>query len=132
MNREILFRGKRIDNEEWIEGYLFRLSENFPPFIMLKSSLSASYEINVETVGQYTGLTDKNGVKIFEGDIIIVKTNRGNNFANCIVEWYNKHCCGFFLKSAVTGDQWVMDNGWSYEVIGNIYDNLDLVGGEKT
>lgn len=68
--REILFRGKRVDNGEWVCGYLYRLSERLNPFIMLVNSNAESHEVILETVGQFTGLCDKNSTKIFEGDVV--------------------------------------------------------------
>ena len=80
MKREILFRGKRMDNGKWEYGFL---SWNDSP-------RKRSYHINndvvySETVGQFTGLTDKNGTKIFEGDI--VKTEIERILDNVCYEW---------------------------------------------
>lgn len=120
--REILFRGKRIMNDEWVEGYYSKYSyERWRGDFICDSDFD--YTVYPETVGQYTGLTDKNGNKIFEGDIVRDKTS---GVAGKIV-YCNESA--MFIKKAVLRSS--LGNPFSLEVIGNIHDNPQLLGGEQ-
>ena len=144
--REILFRGKRTDNGEWIYGDLRHISNwkgGYNPHIVDntngRNNSVTGLEIIPETVGQYTGLTDKNGVRIFEGDIlkstikIIDCDDEGFSISHYdkedigIVEWeYN----GFMIVHKP--GTWARGfYGCENYVIGNIHDNPKLLeGGE--
>ncbi len=143
--REILFRGKRVDNGEWAEGYYCPTPfTGLPckPAIYSADTINSDWcgiEVKLETVGQYTGLTDKNGKKIFEGDITVRFTN---NVPDAIIPvWKSKvkFVRGVFkrllpvrAKSYNTFDG--KAESMSYEVIGNIYDNPELwfvMGGRR-
>ena len=147
--REILFRGKRTDNGEWIEGYA---AMSGGTFIICDNGLTYGgfivYEVIPETVGQYTGLTDKNGVRIFEGDILrgfeypfCSNINGEFNYFAEIVWFDDSSAFGIYTfknpKSNVRGisegntDYLEYFNADKWEVIGNIHDNPVLLeGGE--
>lgn len=130
MTREILFRGKRIDNGEWVEGNLFIPDiPNTPTQICIGTNVARiTYDVIPETVGQYTGLTDKNGKKIFEGDIVKYKANATylGRFFECIgnVE-YNEKSAFYAVdaKYAKNYDYFPL----RCEVIGNKWDNSELL-----
>ncbi len=142
MMREILFRGKRTDNGEWVEGYYVKaelLNGSGEEHVIIEySAEGTTYHVISETVGQFTGLTDKNGTKIFEGDIVKC-TDENNLLEFCaIVEFGNpngEYNWGWQLKyikgTKVNMDIlcWVdmEDLGAYIEVIGNIYDNPELM-----
>lgn len=127
--REILFRGKQIDTGAWVEG-AFCMKDCDDPFGKLVDRPSIiKYEpphdgywfrVDPETVGQYTGLTDKNGQKIFEGDII---SGLGNTYV-CRWDEGNVEFTVFDGKESF---------GLAYtaypcmEVVGNIHDNPKLL-----
>ena len=133
--REILFRGKRIDNGEWVYGDYWHLPEkNF----YCISDKEFNRKVTPETVGQYTGLTDKNGKKIFEGDIIHVK-----DLIRCPVGFGNCLCIADYIASVAFDDCrfcLLKANGGIYEipldsdkieVIGNIHDNPELLEADE-
>ncbi len=139
--REILFRGKRIDNGEWVEGdllraayflngkerhYIFTDCEEYPgnEFIGYK-------EVNPETVGQFTGLTDKNGKQIFEGDIVNGLFLFGMEIKAVVafqdgafgLQWNRGNVTEFSAFTSICNV--------TYEVVGNIHDNPELLGGAE-
>lgn len=109
--REILFRGKLKCNGDWSYGNLI-VKPNVISLITPDDTPLGRYgEIDPETVGQYTGLTDRNGKKIFEGDII--KTKRHENITE---HTYNDRSFSLTCELCL-----------ELEVIGNIYDNPELI-----
>lgn len=145
--REILFRGKRIDNGEWTEGYFLQLYRSERAFIVPKlfvqrGTLRMSgetppkiipIEVLPETVGQYTGLLDKNGKKIFEGNIIDYTwdTLCGGKEHRTYVISYDDNAATFVGDSVSDTPRHRLPTfiyiGKRGEVIGNIYDNKELL-----
>lgn len=144
MSREILFRGKvklpinyrgynlSHQNGDWVYG------------LMNSNESIRGIFVDTNTIGQYTGLTDKNGVKIFEGDIVRIGRYFNNNFytEDNYVCKYDTDTASFKFyyivpkdiadvnKYAILGDRTTLSDmgcGFTIEVIGNIYDNLDLI-----
>lgn len=121
--REILFRGKRNNNGEWVYGNLFIPDKKDTPaqICVGTSSVRITYDINPSTIGQYTGSTDKNDKKIFEGDI--VKSYNGHiGWVEFRRNTFVKRCYCHLFGNAIHGDDQI--------VIGNIYDNPELLRGD--
>ena len=128
--REVIFRGKRTDNGEWIEGSLLGIDWCDKPStysIAPNTPVSVFYSVIPETVGQYTGLTDKNGVRIFEGDIVSLVKHDGLIYKVVYVP------CRYELVNSKGVNCFVLDiyKSENIEVIGNIHDNPELLGGEN-
>ena len=129
--REILFKAKRTDNGEWVEGYYvahrncchFIIQAPFGGYIANDNTFYAptAYMVDKNTVCQYTGLTDKNGKKIFEGDILKYKDDYTKE-TKCEVQF---HRFGFMAVWPNDWDAESLDNGFHVysEAIGNIHDN---------
>ena len=133
--REILFRGKRVDNGEWVEGAYYHQSEFYgdewsADYIIttkdeLEDNMMIRERVIPETVGQYTGLTDKYGTKIFEGDIVEGAGFTPDDCGYGTIRWddgafeidgYNIVCT--FHEHYYSNE---------FEVIGNIHDNPELL-----
>lgn len=134
--REIKFRGKMIDSDEWIYGWLRQSGEQqinkangqyikTEKYYQIQNEKYKSQFVQEHTIGQYTGLKDKNGTEIYEGDI--VKANWFDK-EKVIGEIYFSMGCFILANSSVSDNQlFIFKN---LEVIGNIYDNPKLLKGE--
>lgn len=131
--REILFRGKRIDNGEWVEGmyYKTKMSGAFilVPFNEVRKGANVRagddfdvYQVDPKTVGQYAGSWDKNCKSIFEGDIC-----RVGNFNYKVEFKYSAWQFAILSRGVWCNPYFDSHCGENCEVIGNIYDNRDLV-----
>ena len=135
--REILFRGKRMDDGEWVEGYLVKAVGGECMILPVTTEhcggaeFSEGYHCDPTTVGQYTGLKDKNGKRIFEGDIC--RNTRTGEIVS--VKWHGT--MAGYVWDKRRADSFLFDFGElfracdKYEVIGNIHDNPEMLkGGE--
>ncbi len=137
--REILFRGKKIDDGKWEEGFLLKYALIYGEqtyILPLWSVCESGTEVDPETVCQYTGLTDKNGRKIFEGDIVrdifnasVIGIVRYGEYRNTFKEDEFGGHTGFYVDWKEKANSlrkdlvfWVNNS----EFIGNIFDNPEL------
>lgn len=124
MTRETPFRGKRLNNGEWVYGsyWYSHRSNTYQHFVFDDGNVWVGVE--PDTVGQFTGLTDKNGVKIFDGDVIEY-TDGCNDWLGAVKYASDD---AQFVARFIGGDVESFDNLYigDCEVIGNIYDNPEL------
>ena len=124
--REIIFRGKNVFTNEWYYGYLM----NKPKLGLCiefvdKKDVQTNVVVDPNTIGQYSGLKDKNGNCIFEDDIVMKRTYNGKKPMRVVFSFGCFHC-GFGGGSSTASHPYTLDDK-QIEVIGNIHDNPDLL-----
>jgi uncharacterized phage protein (TIGR01671 family) len=129
--REILFRGKRKDNGEWVEGLLWKKKYNTDKLFIScfpdKDDNEDVFVIRPKTVGQYTGLTDKNNVKMFEGDIVTGLFLHSMPVNGVVAFRDGSFGLLWDRAGAETFTPFTSMCNVEYEVIGNIHDNPELL-----
>ena len=132
--REILFRGKNIDTGEWVHGIAFphdggrcTLTYRNP-----KDGSLECREVDLDTVGQYTGINDKDGARIYEGDILQARLDDRypDSVTTCVVEWHTDPHIGWFIRQAGRAckpDPLDKFDSKYWEIVGNIHDNPDML-----
>lgn len=131
MNRIIKFRGKRLDNGEWVYGDLeYNRAKNIACIHTYgeDGKYLMQHSVDLDTVGQFTGLLDKNGNEIYEGDIVNVR--RGERAFDIVVKWSSEAMA--FIAYYADGNQsplsWLSDlRMYQLRVIGSIHDNSELL-----
>lgn len=141
MNREIKFRGKiknssiAARNGEWVEGFLTKIDNSPRYYITIMRGVDVppytmTYEIDHESIGQYTGLKNKEGEEIYEGDIVtdssgILYEVRLGKYRDSLVDDF---CFGFFMQRINTKEQFVFYFNQEYAIVkGNIFENPELL-----
>jgi uncharacterized phage protein (TIGR01671 family) len=132
MKREIKFRGKEFETRQWIEGSLTTYPKHYPNIILVEDAepipRETTYVVLPETVCQFSEITDKNGNSIFEHDLILIHDSESSYQFTVEVLFhkgmfcYKNKACGF------TPLWYVSDR---CEVIGNVFDNPELLKGSK-
>lgn len=138
--REILFRGKRIDNGEWVEGGIVHQTDfygdSIDRYFIIDGTetddvIGPAYQVDPSTISEFTGLTDKNGKKIFEGDILqIYEGSEDDGYKIREVYSYRGVLCVDYETSEWDFNALAFldsDNVFTFEVIGNIHDNPELL-----
>lgn len=139
MNREIKFRGKMLDSNDWVYGFYMLWPKLAFKNKIYCDDINKLIDVNPETVGQFTGLHDKNGKEIYEGDIVKITENILKQKVirlrpiTADIEW-SEECLTYTLITTSVKDAFesladYLDE-YDIEVIGNIFENPELLGGK--
>lgn len=125
MRTTIEFRGKRIDNGEWVHGYVYRQCDKTgQEHTFITTIYGDKFEVSRVTIGQFTDCVDRNGDFIFEGDILHYEgqrpDNRGKHYYRAVV--YHKGAFRFRLEDGSPG-AYLGENSWNWDIVGNIHDD---------
>ncbi len=132
--REIKFRGKRLDNGEWVDGFvLFNQDKSEAVIAKLTDTEAVCENVALDTIGQFTGLHDKNGKEIYEGDVITQYWGsphyRNGEYYECNARrgqvLFDKSGCFVLLSESLLYH--LFGDGLTQEVQGNIHDNPELL-----
>lgn len=129
--REVIFRGKRLDDGKWLQGDLRQFKAGMYIESFRADGCKLNYVVDPKTVGQFTGLTDKNGTKIFEGDVVAYDVSEeGIQYANYAVIKWNENRIRYAVKWGGDCVDWLEKSDERYFcVAGNVFDNPELIGG---
>ena len=128
---DILFRGKRLDNGEWVYGFYCHVprgrldrDEHLIQTVKKSGKMGMLHCVDPSTVGQYTGLKDKNGKRIWEGDVLTVDGEVG-----CFELKFNENTAMFIMDGDAIRASFNIFGTDEVEVVGNIHDNPELLEG---
>lgn len=121
MNRKIKFRGKRIDNGQWVYGDYYKTPLTHG-IISNNTVTYFAYVVYEKTIGQFTGLKDKNGNEIYEGDFINIFDNNGHRYGWGFISFKNG---SFFIGDMFLSD--IHHEDLYCDIIGNIHENPELL-----
>lgn len=131
--REIKFRGKRVDNGEWVYGYYYAIGEYSYIHSVRKglgdSWMSNTYEVIPATVGQFTGLRDKNGVEIYEGDLIEIYNPYHKEYVGVAEVQFSHEVVGGWVAVAGGEKCNIGTRADKCRITGNVHGNQELIGG---